>query len=315
MNPIVNLERRAAIDIGSGTSKLVVADFDIARQGVLKVVYADFVNILFSDALLQNPHNIFDEELYKQAVTGFKRLFDLAQQAGALKCVAIATAAFRKAANGVDFIERLSRETKIPIIIIAQEEEAMLGFETAVQSTGHEAEKVISWDSGSGSIQLTAKTGIETISYLVPFGTTSATQLLSKITENRASAEDAKRFLEHMEVVLPQPSETFRNKIIVPEIAFIGIGSAPSTMGVCARACQKSQFTAEELWIGILGYINASEEVLSRTYHDTSVKTVLPRLLLTYSVMKALNVERLEWTETNGNCLGVFCLQDKLSLV
>lgn len=315
MNPVVNLERRAAIDIGSGTSKLVVADFDIVRQGVLNVVCADFVNILFSDSLLQNPHNNFDEELYKQAVTGFKRLFDLAQQAGALKCVAIATAAFRKAANGVDFIERLSKETKIPMIIIPQEDEALLGFETAVQSTGLDTEKVISWDSGSGSIQLTAKTGLEIVSYLVPFGTTPATQLLSTITNSRASIEDAKRFLEHMEMVLPPPSEAFRNKIDEPEIAFIGIGSAPSTMGVCARACQKEKFTAEELWIGILGCINASEEALNRIYHDTSVRTVLPRLLLTYSVMKALNVERLDWTETNGNCLGIFSLQDKLSLV
>lgn len=314
-NSISVIERRAAIDIGSGTSKLVVADVDILNNRVVKVIYSDFVNVPFSDTLMENPANILDEDIYILAVENFSTLFDRARQAGAVKFSAVATAAFRRASNGVDFINRLSRETHITMKIISQEDEAVLGFETAVQAAGYPSEKVISWDSGSGSIQLTSRSDQDIIDYLILFGTTPATQLLFKdkvMTSskkeilNQITIEEAELFILQIQNMLPEMNSTFKEKLNVTEVSFVGIGSRPSTMGVCARACGKARFSTEELWSGILSFINGEDEFLIDLYNDTSIRTVLPRLLLTYSVMSTLRVKQLEWVETNGNCLGVF---------
>ena len=91
----------------------------------------------------------------------------------------IATAAFRNALNGVEWIDRLSRDPQIgfPIRVISQtvpltllfnrcslltfcQEEGKLGFMTALTIAQHShrknPEKLIAWDSGGASFQITS---------------------------------------------------------------------------------------------------------------------------------------------------------------
>lgn len=308
------VERRAALDIGSGKTKLTVGDVDTLSNQVVRVIHSEFARIRFADSLMNNPYNIFDDELYAMAVEKISMLRDRAEQEGAVRITAVATEAFRKASNSIDFLERLKGATGVPMQIISQEDEATLGFETAVQATGYPCETLISWDSGSGSLQLTNKTDKEVIDYLIPYGTTPATHLLLELkvlspskgdTPNPVTFEEATAFVEQMQNLLPEPSNAFQDRLNDINTKFVGIGNRSSTIGVCARATGKNLFSAQELWDGILSLIDKKDEDLIDLYKDTSTRTVLPRLLLTFSVMSKLGIEHLEWTDTNGNGLGI----------
>ena len=69
---------------------------------------------------------------------------------------AVATAAFRTAANGDDFAKRITDELNIPVRLISQAQEAELGFQGAVLSAGVDPERAVVWDVGGRSMQLSA---------------------------------------------------------------------------------------------------------------------------------------------------------------
>ncbi|MGA8164881.1 MAG: hypothetical protein WB791_07660 [Waddliaceae bacterium] len=308
------VERRAALDIGSGKAKLTIADLNPSNNRIVKVIHTEFARINFAKSLLNNPDNLLDDDIYAEACEKIIMLRDLAVKKGAVKMMTVATEAFRKASNGIEFLRRLEDAAGVPIQMISQEDEAILGFDTAVQATGYPWETLISWDSGSSSLQLTTKSDEGVVDYLAPCGTTPATHLLLELkglcfgkgsTPNPITFEEAIAFVEQMHNALPEPSGIFKNKLHREKTKFVGIGDFNSTIGICARAIGKDLFSAQELWDGILLLLEKNDEDLIDRDADTSAWVVLPRLLLTFSVMSKLGIEYVEWIETNGNGLGI----------
>ena len=143
--------RRAAFDIGSGATKLLVAD--VAGGLISARLLEENIPIAYKTDAQHNGGHL-SNEIQEQGLALLGRLVEAARGLGAVEACAIATEVFRTAPNGDDFLERIRVKTGLEVRIIDQAAEAALGLATA-EALGAGGRP--SWDSGGGSFQITAR--------------------------------------------------------------------------------------------------------------------------------------------------------------
>jgi exopolyphosphatase / guanosine-5'-triphosphate,3'-diphosphate pyrophosphatase len=149
------VERRAALDVGSATTKLKVADVDRCKQTVIAVLLAAEEAVFYRDDITGNDPSFGDGTMAR----GVEVLRGFQARAGSLApamWAGVATAAFRKAKNGPELVARIEKELGIRVAVISQEQEARLGFLGAVQAAGVDPAQAVVWDIGGGSMQITS---------------------------------------------------------------------------------------------------------------------------------------------------------------
>lgn len=162
--------RRMGIDWGSGSLRFQVVDIDVKTNTIQKRLCSASItgpNWYLSEDLASHGGSfsqvIMDHTIY--VLTHLQRfvlpsLSSLSKdKLSNLNISGVGTAAFRKAINGQIFLERVLEETGIPIALLPQDEEALIGFRTATNSPelSHLDEKcLLVWDCGNGSMQLAA---------------------------------------------------------------------------------------------------------------------------------------------------------------
>lgn len=151
------LENRMSLDIGSGSTKVLVAEVNTCLQLINKVYFKDSQSIKVKESLQANneiPNSIVQE--LEKTISGWKRQHENLK----IKTYkGVATAVFRQAKNGADVIKKISEELKIPIQLIDQNREAQLGFYSAVAQSPFKIQDILVWDIGGGSMQMTAYLG------------------------------------------------------------------------------------------------------------------------------------------------------------
>lgn len=160
------MQRLVALDLGSGGTKMEVLDRDGAsggltlheierrqcQRGVGLKDDLDAHGGSFSPAVTEELLGVLADLLALAA----------AQQPAVpqeqLRCAAVATAAFREAANGEAVCAEIQRRLGLAVQIVTQTEEAQLGFLSAVEAAGPDADprSVVVFDMGSGSFQVAA---------------------------------------------------------------------------------------------------------------------------------------------------------------
>jgi exopolyphosphatase/guanosine-5'-triphosphate,3'-diphosphate pyrophosphatase len=153
--PVPCVERRAALDIGSATTKIKVADVDHCRQVIERVLVAADEAVFYRDDVKQDGQTFRDATMDRgiEVLRAFReRAAPLAPHAWA----GVATAAFRRAGNGAELVARIERELGIRVAIISQEQEARLGFFGAVHAAGVDPTRAVVWDVGGQSMQITS---------------------------------------------------------------------------------------------------------------------------------------------------------------
>lgn len=155
-------KNRAALDIGSGSTKLLVAKVDKCQRKILSIISEKNFAFKFKEALHLNNGRLPEEEFNKLKET----LLQLKKTTLGYSLSGVATEVFRQAKNGDSFISRLSRETGISIKLINQEEEAHLSFWGAVAVTGKKPSEIVVWDIGGGSMQMTTQRKDHLFTYL-----------------------------------------------------------------------------------------------------------------------------------------------------
>jgi len=152
----------AAIDIGSNTTRLLVAE---PVGGQLKKVmeqraYTRIGKAADGDGAIR-PEKV--EEVGEVVATQVR----LARELGAEEIRAVATAAIRDASNGGDVAEAVGRAAGIPIEVLPEEEEGRLSFIGATKTLGHPAEGLVGVvDVGGGSTEVilgTVSEGVRTV--------------------------------------------------------------------------------------------------------------------------------------------------------
>jgi len=216
------VERRGSLDIGSGSIKLLVADVDTDTGQIVNYIYGDNLKVPFSNSLALDPNGQFNEEVQKQAIKAISTLIERSAKHEPNRFVGVATEAFRTAKNGKALADRIKEELGVTIFIIPQNEEAKLGFDSAIAHSKGDQETAVVWDIGSGSFQFSWKVADEIHSYTGKLGKVptknivlaiQGKELNEKSSPNPISQEDRVLAKNAIFSKLDNVPEELRNKI------------------------------------------------------------------------------------------------------
>ena len=165
-------ERIAAIDVGSNTILLTVAEYD-PEAGLVVIEEGEDQPQLGAGL---SATGRLSEAAMLRALRTLATMRDTCRRHGVRRLAAAATAAVREAANGAEFVERVLA-LDIPLRIISPDTEAALSYRSAAHHfPGGERQLVA--DIGGGSLELIgATTGRVTLSRSLPLGAVRLTEL------------------------------------------------------------------------------------------------------------------------------------------
>lgn len=145
---------RAAIDIGSGGTKLRVAEVDEQSNKIIKILDNRQYTVLYQKDLMESPTNSLSSIIMSQGIAAISEAIGVAQSFGANKVIAIATGVFRKAVNGETFAKNIELETGLSSLhLLDQYLEGVLAFNAAQDKLDIDAEDLVIWDIGGNSTQ------------------------------------------------------------------------------------------------------------------------------------------------------------------
>jgi exopolyphosphatase / guanosine-5'-triphosphate,3'-diphosphate pyrophosphatase len=151
--------RRACIDIGSNTTRLLVADH---QHGRLVEVHQERVFTLLGKAT--DPDGTIAQSKLTEVVEVVAAQLAAARRHGASQVRGVATAAIRRAANGPALIAQISSACGLEVEILSREDEARLAFIGAAGTLGRTPVGELGVvDVGGGSTELVVGTAPERV--------------------------------------------------------------------------------------------------------------------------------------------------------
>jgi exopolyphosphatase/guanosine-5'-triphosphate,3'-diphosphate pyrophosphatase len=158
--------RSACIDIGSNTTRLLVADCDGTEE--LREVDQQRVFTRIRRGMLEDdriaPHKI------SEVVAAVAGQLQLARDLGSTKIHGVATAAIRQAANGDELVSAIHEACGLEVVVLTGEQEARLAFVGAARTLGHlPAGELGVVDVGGGSSELVVGTAPDTVRWCTSF--------------------------------------------------------------------------------------------------------------------------------------------------
>jgi len=149
-------ENRLAFDIGSGATKMMVAEVDFCNKKILKILAQDSRPLMYNEDFEKSKDGNIGIDTEEKGLAALKDLLTQAKTFNPKRTSGVATSVFRKAKNGKEIIARFSKKLKISLKVISQEEEAILGYHSAMATMTNldKSKKTIVWDIGGGSMQM-----------------------------------------------------------------------------------------------------------------------------------------------------------------
>ena len=214
-------ERLAAIDVGSNTILLTVAEQN-ADGGLVMLEEAEDQPRLGAGLAALGR---LSEDAIARALLSLTRLRDICRRLAVDRLDAVATAAVREAANGDAFVRR-ARALDIPLRIISPEKEAALSYRSAAyRFPGNERTLVA--DIGGGSLELIgAIEGTVRLAESLPLGAV-------RLTESPGS-------LSKLRMQVRQTLDTTLRGIDWSDSRLIGSGGTFATLASIALASRGS---------------------------------------------------------------------------
>jgi exopolyphosphatase / guanosine-5'-triphosphate,3'-diphosphate pyrophosphatase len=153
--------RRACIDIGSNTTRLLVADCD---GGQLVEVHQERAFTHVRRGL--NPEEKIDAEKIAEVVTVVAAQLATARGLGAADMRCVATAAVRQAANRDALLAAVRNACGLEVRVLSAEEEARLAFAGAARTLGYVPDGPLGVvDVGGGSCELVVGTAPDQVTW------------------------------------------------------------------------------------------------------------------------------------------------------
>jgi exopolyphosphatase / guanosine-5'-triphosphate,3'-diphosphate pyrophosphatase len=200
--------RRACIDIGSNTTRLLVAECDGER--LVEVHQARAFTRIGRGA---RRDGTLTEAKIEEVVGVVSVQLRLARKLGAVDVLAVATAAIRQASNGQALAEAIMSACELPIEILSGEDEARLAFLGAVQTLGHVPSGELGVvDVGGGSSEMVVGTAPDHVSWSGSFGVGSGDLADRCLRSDPPSTDELAAARAEVQATLsgtevPQPSE------------------------------------------------------------------------------------------------------------
>lgn len=146
----LGLMRLAAIDVGSNSVHLLIAD--VSPEGHVEVV--DRVKEMARLGRRSFTTGLLTGEAMDLAVRVLKHFRRLVEMRHVARMRAVATSAVREARNRGQFVARIKRESGVAVEVISGREEAQLIYRAAQHALGLEGGPHLLVDLGGGSVEL-----------------------------------------------------------------------------------------------------------------------------------------------------------------
>jgi exopolyphosphatase / guanosine-5'-triphosphate,3'-diphosphate pyrophosphatase len=298
---------RAAIDIGSGATKLKVAEINLKTHKIEKVLVNESFAVQYQEALEKSTTHTFDAEVMKVGLEALKKSQEIAQKHQAGKVIAVATASFRKAANVDDFIDQIYRETGIEVHVIDQQLEGILGFEATAAQCNTDPKNIIVWDIGGGSFQFSTLDEKENIVVYrgldasIPFKNHVIESIKKEdpnfiTTPNPLSRGQVKDAESYAQSISKKVDRLFKNKISNPRTKVVGIGNI-FAYGIYPLVGKKAVFTQQELNKQVHGLRGKTDKDLGEGAY---VNVAVTNPILVLGFMETLKIRQVDILDVNN---------------
>lgn len=153
-DPIPTDVRLAAIDVGSNSIHMIVAQIDSGGGVTTLWRLKEMVGL----GRISFPARRLSADAMDRAVATLGRFQQVARQRGCEKICAVATSAVREAENGGDFIERVRNELGLRVRVVSGREEARLIYLGVRHATDLHGGPHLILDIGGGSVEFIVAT-------------------------------------------------------------------------------------------------------------------------------------------------------------
>ncbi len=233
----VRADRMAAIDVGSNSIRLVVAQ--VLDDGY-RLLDDEKVITRLGRGLAQTGR--LDAESVEASVMAIKRLKAIAEGYGVSRLRAVATSAVREAVNSEGFIAALRQHTGIELEVISAEEEARLAFRSVLGNFDIADQTVGIADIGGGSTEIVVCTNavIEQV-HTLKLGAV-------RLTERFAIADDTSEAT--YKSLRAYVRETLKNEVPRPAASpavLFGTGGTFTTLATTSMAASGAEAPAGEM--------------------------------------------------------------------
>ena len=147
--------RLAAIDIGSNSIRLVVAEAQ--SGGRYRILDEERESTRLGRSLASQGE--LDADAIEASLAALRRFQSIAAGQGVESLRAIATCAVREASNGEAFCQRVRQQLDLPIEVISAEQEALLAFHSARRRIDLSDKNTLLVDIGGGSTEIVLASG------------------------------------------------------------------------------------------------------------------------------------------------------------
>lgn len=299
-----DVERRMAIDIGSGSTKFAIADVDLETNQVVNVILEDSIPVPYQKHL-QAFDGSFDEEVQKIGLEAFQKIKKLQLEHQVQKVKAVATEAFRNAINAEEYSKEVLNQTGFEIEIIPQKQEGILAFYSAAANSATDINDMVVWDIGTGSLQImTLNEKGNVVVFMQPLGAVPIRDYIIEVikqgnveetqTPNPLDEDDMKAADVYIRSIARKAYPIIKDKIADADRQVYGIGRLFYN-GVGPLMADPGTIERDSLREFIRQSLNKADEEFS----DPNFANVdLSNSILVLGFMKALQIHEVKLLDT-----------------
>ncbi|MDH4468385.1 MAG: hypothetical protein QE271_10020 [Bacteriovoracaceae bacterium] len=300
-NPCIII--RGAMDLGSGTTKVKVAEINKCHKTIGRILYEKNVKVSYQADLDKSKDKSFSKNMLIEGEMAIKNvLLEVARQVTShenIQWKSVTSAAFRNAKNSSEFVHELNLHYPINVRILNQVEEGILGFNSAFAYEPKPLKSVV-WDIGGGSSQWVAESKGEFLFFLTQLASETFKELILKEFKKNTTTNTPNPFYREQRLIAekiatqeaeklnPQIKELLKNNAKV-----IGIGSVHfhSVLGQIHGLKNKNKmtYTIDQIETAIQGRMGHTDRQIGGDYATTEVSN----LIYVCGFMKALGIKNV----------------------
>ncbi len=203
------MTRFAAIDVGTNTVRLLVADADSAEK--YRVAFQDQVITRLGERVQETA--LLTPAAVERTIEVLQRFAKTARDLGAEEVVAVTTSAAREANNRAEFLDRARREAGLEIEVASEELEASLTALGVSHALGPAWSTMVIMDIGGGSTELISLKQAKLAGHVsLPIGVVKLTEAYIKrdppsVDELEAASTFLRQTLGHVPASLDLPQK------------------------------------------------------------------------------------------------------------
>lgn len=298
-SPSCPLETLAGLDIGSGSTKMVVVSKYRCQSGFKDVLMEISKPVAYAQDLENRSAALFGAEIVNEGEFVIKELTQIARQMGARHIVGVATAAFRKAQNAPALIKRWNQIFEIDLRIISQDEEALLAH-SFIKSQLKESSSLVVWDIGGGSQQFIGfknheaqiiKSSLASISFRKKL-----LEFLQLKSTHPLTTDQLKQAMDFATNIAREQIDSRLDDLLNSETLIYGLGGVHSMSVRHQLSLGEGEAIEMDHLEQVLG-VQAQRGVdeIQGPYRETQVSN----LLLVFGIMRAFDISSYQWFQAN----------------